>query len=387
MKLNVNYEIFWLFFVVSLFLGFVVRGSVFPNYLDECVYIGCGVAYVSNFTPPVLCNFEHPPFAKYVIGFFHILGFSRILFMFFYALSCYLLFLVLYMLSHDLGVSLFSSLLLFFDTLFFNTYRFLLLDPVAVVLSLASLYLALSAWHGASAALAGLAFASKFSSAPTILVSFYAVLRRRGFGEALKFLVIAFLTYLATYFADFRLGPLAIVEHNVQMLSYMGWRHGFSPALASIGFLKLLTKVELWRFGGNITIFITSYGSYWSVYSTMYAHSTGLYTVVGVGLGSPAWYLLFPLLLYTTYHALVHRGDVEVALCTWGWLSLLNVLAGPIDWYYINALPALYTNAGYALKKISGKRFKYISLPLLASSIITFYTTLLGLLPYTIKLS
>jgi predicted membrane-bound dolichyl-phosphate-mannose-protein mannosyltransferase len=152
------------FLIISLLLGLVVK--TLPSYRDEKVYIDCGVAYVSNFTPPMLCNFEHPPFAKYVIGFSHFLGFSRALFMFFYALSCYLLFLAVYRLFQDFGVSVFVSLLLFFDTLFFNTFRFLLLDPVAIVLSLASLYLAFSAWFSASAALAGLSFASKFSSAP-----------------------------------------------------------------------------------------------------------------------------------------------------------------------------------------------------------------------------
>ena len=31
--------------------------------------------------------------------------------------------------------------------------------------------------------------------------------------------------------------------------------------------------------------------------------------------------------------------DVEVKMASlWAWLSLLNIVAGPIDWYYTNAL-------------------------------------------------
>ena len=196
--------------------------------------------------------------------------------MFFYALSCYLLFLAVYRLFQDFGVSMFVSLLLFFDTLFFNTFRFLLLDPVAVVFSLASLYLAFSAWFSASAALAGLAFASKFSSAPTILASLYTVFRRRGFGGALKFFAIAFLAYLATYAADFRLGFSTVFEHHVKMFGYMGWRHGFSPTLASIGFLKLLTRVEVWRFGGNMYVYVANSSGVWTIHNTTTVSGSGV---------------------------------------------------------------------------------------------------------------
>jgi predicted membrane-bound dolichyl-phosphate-mannose-protein mannosyltransferase len=366
-------------------LRLVIEVFNFPGYRDEEVYIGCGIAYVANFTPPVLCNFEHPPFAKYVIGFSHLLGFSRALFMFFYALSCYLLFLVVYRLFQDFGVSVFVSLLLFFDTLFFNTFRFLLLDPVAVVLSLASLCLAFSAWFSASAALAGLALASKFSSAPTVLTSLCTVFRRRGFGGALRFFAIAFLVYLATYVADFRLGFSTVFEHHVKMFGYMGWRHGLSPAIASIGFLKLLTRVEVWRFGGNIYVYVANSSGAWTVHNITTVSGSGLYVAVGVGLGSPAWYFLFPALLHATYTALVERDEALRFVCLWGWLSLLNVVAGPIDWYYANALPVLYAVLGLWFRRVFGRRFKVASAALLAVSIAVFFAALLGFAPYRLE--
>lgn len=259
-----------------------------------------------------------------------------------------------------------------------------MLDPVAVVLSLASLYLAISAWFRASAVFAGLAFASKFSSAPTLLVLLYSVFRRGGARRALVFLLIAGVTYLATYVADFKLGFSTVFEHHVKMFSYMGWRHGFSPALASIGFLKLLSRVEVWRFGDNIYMYITNSSGVLAVHNITTVSGSGLYIVVG--LGSPAWYLLFPALLYATYIALVERDDVMRFVCLWSWLSLLNVVAGPIDWYYVNALPALYVSTSMALLKILKNRFKQVSSILISIQITLFIATAVGIMPYRVEL-
>ena len=386
-KTRIFFIVFLVFIIASLVLGLATGISSLPNYRDEQCYIGCGVAYVSNFTPPILCNFEHPPFAKYVIGFSYVFGFSRVLFLLLYAFSSIFLFLIVYRLSNDLVLSLFSSSFLFFDTLFFNTYRFLLLDPIAVFLSLASLYLAFSACFKSSAILAGLALASKLSSVPTILVSLYIVFRRGGFKKALGFIAIAGLAYLATYIADFGLGLSTVFEHHIRMLSYMGWRHGFSPVLAVIGFLKLLTKVEVWRFGGDISTVLTQIDSFWSIYNiSTTIPITSNYIVVGIGMGSTLWYLFTPMLLYNSYRAMVSR-DLEAKIASlWAWLSLLNIVAGPIDWYYANALPALYTSTSIALLKISKNRFKKISSILISIQITLSIATAMGIMPYRVEL-
>jgi hypothetical protein len=114
------------------------------------------------------------------------------------------------------------------------------------------------------------------------------------------------------------------------------------------------------------------------------ADPTTLYIVVG--LGSPAWYLLFPALLYATYIALVERDDVMRFVCLWGWLSLLNVVAGPIDWYYANALPALYVSTSMALLKILKNRFKQVSSILISIQITLFIATAVGIMPYRVEL-
>jgi predicted membrane-bound dolichyl-phosphate-mannose-protein mannosyltransferase len=373
-----------MFLLLSQAIGVLARPSNLPGYRDEEIYIACGNAYVMNLTPPILCNFEHPPLAKYIIGALHVLGISRTVFLLLYALSSTMLMLIVYKVSGSLSLALTSSTLLFFDTLFFNSHRFLLLDPIAIFFSLTSLYLALLNRARLSAIAAGAALSSKFSSAPTILATLLVIAKRNGFRKVMEFVAIATLTYALTYLGDLRLGVLAIVEHHIKMFSYMSWKHSFSPALAAIGFLKLLTKVEVWRFGGNIFIYVTNMSNAWSVYSTSIVNGLGNYIVIGVGLGSPTWYTLFPMLLIATYKALVGKDEALEILCAWGWASLLNIIAGPIDWYYSNALPALYACLVTGLKIVTDKKFNIITVLLLATSISLFTTTILGVVPYTI---
>ena len=381
-----KWRTFLLIVLASLTLGLLSSSSELPAYRDEEVYIGCGAAYVMNLTPPISCNFEHPPFAKYVIGAIYVLGVSRYLFLLLYALSCSLVFLTVYEVSRSYAVALLPSFLLLFDTVFLNTFRFLLLDPVAVFLSVLSTYLLLVGRLGSSALALGLAVASKLSSAPVLLGALYVVQRRRGFGGVACYTSVALAAYLATYLADLQLGLGAVVEHHASMLTYMSWRHGLSLPIASIGFLKLLTKVEVWRCVGDIAVVVgTEPGG--ATYSIS-PPPANYYVLVGVGLGTALWYALIPLLLYLTYGALVSKYPRS-----WGtlvlisWLSMLNVAAGPIDWYYANTLPYLYAVASLALRELSGSRFKVVALTTLTSQATLTALTLAGVAPYRIALT
>jgi uncharacterized membrane protein len=367
-------------------LNLIVRVSNLPGYRDEEVYIGCGVAYVSNFTPPMLCNFEHPPFAKYVIGFSSILGFSRDLFLMFYVFSCIFLFLIVYNVSGDFLLGLFSSLFLFFDTLFFNVHRFLLLDPVAVFFSLISLYLVLKDFHRVGGVFAGFSVASKFSSVPMVFVSMYIVYRGGGFRKVLWFFLFASLSYLTTYIADFRLGIDAVFKHHVEILRYMSWRHGFSIPIAVNGFLKLLTKIEFWRFVGSVEVSLGNISSVYTIVNQTFVKINKGFFVVGLGMGSPLWYLLFPALLYTTYLALTNRLDrVGIVAVISSWFSLLNIVAGPIDWYYINVLPYLYMNFAVALKSIFKSRYEAVGIAIAVLCSTMFLATVFNVVPFEIE--
>jgi hypothetical protein len=378
--------IFFIFLLIVFFHRFLQWGVTLPGYRDEEVYIGCGVAYVSNFTPPMLCNFEHPPFAKYVIGFSSILGFSRYLFLVFYVFSCIFLFLIVYNVSGDFLLGLFSSLFLFFDTLFFNVHRFLLLDPVAVFFSLISLYLVLKGFHRVGRVFAGFSVASKFSSVPMVFVSMYIVYRGGGFRKVLWFFLFASLSYLTTYIADFRLGIDAVFKHHVEILRYMSWRHGFSIPIAINGFLKLLTKIEFWRFVGSVEVSLSNISSVYTIVNQTFVKMNKGFVVVGLGMGSPLWYLLFPALLYTTYLALTNRLDrVGIVAVISSWFSLLNIVAGPIDWYYINVLPYLYMNFAVALKSIFKSRYEAVGIAIAVLCSAMFLATVFNVVPFKIE--
>ena len=379
-------KVFLLLVLTSFILGLQASSSNLPNYLDERYYISCGTAYVLNLTPPALCNFEHPPFAKYVIGATYVLGVSRYLFALLYALSCSLVFLTVYEVSRSYAVALLPSLLLLLDTVFLNTFRFLLLDPVAVFLSVLGTYLLLVGRLGSSALALGLAVASKLSSAPVLLGALYVAQRRRGIKRVAYYTSIALAVYLATYLADLQLGLGAVVEHHVSMLTYMSWRHGLSLPIASVGFLKLLTRVEVWRYGADVTVVVGTEPGLATYFTS--PPPAEYYVVLGVGAGTVLWYTLTPLLLYLTYGVLVGRSPRS-----WGplvlisWLSLLNVAAGPIDWYYANTLPYLYAAASLALGRIAGRRFKVVAVPTLCLQATLTALTLLDLLPYRVAFS
>jgi len=94
-----------------------------------------------------------------------------------------------------------------FDTIVFNTHRFLLLDPVALFFALLSIYLFQRGYYSASAVVAGLAVASKYSATPVVAGLWLLLLfKDKGFRESLTYLALAFATHLSIFIMDLRLG-------------------------------------------------------------------------------------------------------------------------------------------------------------------------------------
>jgi hypothetical protein len=111
-----------------------------------------------------------------------------------------------------------------------------------------------------------------------------------------------------------------------------------------------------------------------------------VFVVVGLGMGSPLWYLLFPALLYTTYLALTNRLDrVGIVAVISSWFSLLNIVAGPIDWYYINVLPYLYMNFAVALKSIFKSRYEAVGIAIAVLCSTMFFATVFNVIPFKIE--
>jgi len=388
---------FYPFFPLTLVLlvFFIVSGTLFsetsnlPRYRDEKYYIECGLSYIINSTPPMNCNFEHPPFAKYFIGFFSVFNVARLAYLILGIASG----LMLYLLVRDLITTgkdhllgLVVSALFLFDTIVFNTYRFLLLDPLAVFLSLVSIYFFQHGHKWASAVIGGLAVASKFSVAP-IVAGLWLLLLFNGkrFKDSLAYLALAFTTYLSTFIMNLRLGLDGIIRHHVEMFKYTSWRHGFSPGIAVLGFMKLIARVEAWRYPGEFTIYISTSDSMVGLVNETYTPVNKWYLVVYTGGGSPLWYTLLPGLIYATYLVLTSKGSRGLILSVFlSWLSLLNVLAGPIDWYYVYTLPFLYMTLVILIQQITPRHYKWILLLLTAIHIASFTLTTLGLIPFRV---
>lgn len=390
----------WWFFIALLtcfpiFLFYLTLPlSPLPSYKDEIIYVRCGLDYVANLTAPYTCNFEHPPLGKYLIGFFELFGFGRFAYMFLFVGSSVFVFLIARSLVSSGSTALLTTSFIILDTVFINTYRHLLLDPPAVFLLLLSLYLMLL--RGSlilSGLFFGLSVACKLSVLPYLLVFAYAIMAGGGGWRAslrrlALFTAVALTAYLSTYAADFSLGPYSVVQHHLEMISYMSWRHGLTLPMAVNGLFKLISKVEVWRYGGEFSLYFTTTNT---SFLTLVANSTitpasGLYVVVGVGLGSILWYATLPSLLINAYWAMVRRlNSAENLVTLAGWLSLATILPGPHDWYYINALPALYLNVALTLSRlVRGRRGSTVLISLTLAQVLITLTTLAGVLPFDI---
>jgi hypothetical protein len=359
--------------------------------LDEVVYVDCGLAYVANLTAPYSCNFEHPPLGKYLIGFLELFGLGRFFFLFLLSCSSILVFLISRHVLESGCLAFLVAAFIMLDTMFVNTFRHLLLDPPAVSLLLLSLYsMLVKGSLTLSGIFFGLSVACKFSVLPYSVVFLHTILTERaGWRRSLRGLAVfgaaALATYLSTYAADLRLGPYSIVQHHAEMLAYMSWRHGFSLPMAVNGLLKLVSKVEVWSYGGELAIYLTQLNtSFFTLANSTLTSGTGYYLIVGVGAGSILWYAALPSLLINTYWALTGRlSRAEVTAVVAGWASLTTILPGPIDWYYVNALPTLYANVALLLGRlIKGRWVRVVVVSLtIVQSIITSLT-LTGLLPW-----
>jgi hypothetical protein len=335
------------------------------------------------------CNFEHPPLAKYFIGFFSLLRISGIVYSVLAIASGVLLYLMIKdYTSGDWCAELSILVFFLFDTTIFNTCRFLLLDPLAVFFALLSIYLFQRSYRWASAVISGLAIASKFSVAPIVAGLWLLLLfKDKRVKESLTYLALAFTTYFSTFIMDLRLGWDGVIRHHVEMFEYMYWRHGFSPAITVLGFIKLVVRVEAWRYLGDYTFIVSTIGSTVELVNTTFTPVGKWYLIIYVGGGSPLWYLLLPSLLYATYLVLTRKATTGLRIIVLlSWLSLFNVAAGPLDWYYVNTLPFLYATLVLLIKHVAASRYKWVLLGLTIIQLASFMLTITGLIPFRIVL-
>lgn len=375
--------------LVLIYINFFIQ-SVLPRYGDEKVYIECGLMYIQG-SPPINCNYEHPPLAKYIIGLLFTIDPWRLALFILYVLSS----MVVYRLCRAIGIGSLAYvclLFLLFDTIVYNTYRYYLLDPFSVFFALVGVYFAVRGKLVHSAVFMGLSIASKLQSIPLLLGIVLIYVMDRRVSDVFKYLVIIFIVYLTTYLMDLRIGVHGIIQHHLMMYEYMKWRHGFSLPIALNGLLRLMTRVEWWIYAGEIDVEISKVDSSMVVINETMREINGRMLVIGVGAGSPLWYLLIPALLINTYYLFTHGIHSAVDhMVILSWASIISVLAGPLDWYYVNTLPILYINLSILLHRLgySGKikdgKFRLILCSILCIHIAFGIATLIGVAPFTVR--
>ena len=330
-------------------ISFPIRSTLLYSE-DEIVYIEAGLRYVTG-VPPRDVNFEHPPLAKYLIGLAYSIGLNR------YASSLSVLITALFAMAilRSLGVGLSMSfvvsLAFVFDMLTLSMSRLMLLDVYMTMFMVIAIYLYLR-WlkHGgdiylySSAIFMGFAIASKLTATYVALAIVFHMLIdhdiQNKFRRLLSYLLIASTVFILSFTADAIYGGLEYLAlHIIEMCSYMLYRHSFSPIIAFNGFLTFLTKLEIWRYGGEITV--VPYNE--SVLRYVEAH--GLFIKFNPLLGSFIWPIAFAVALHTVFswRRISSAERVVVCCCLAACISLVH---GNIFWYYYIATPLLYVCLG-----------------------------------------
>ena len=328
------------------------------GYADEVIYITAGKRYIVG-QPPYFYNFEHPPLAKYLIGLSLILfNEPRVL----NILMGFLILLIVYALLNKLTncrKAFWGVLLLAVDTIFVKVSKHALLEPSLMFFTALAIYFSVINVAGLSLNMNtqikryiaegiswGLALASKLSCLYVLIFSLFfrllAKLERKMLKMLLVISVCSITSYTITYLMDFIHGGLELaIKHNVDMLSYMAYKH--SPTLLTIinGFFLAFLKIEIWPKLPNV--FMTLFISNESIINyTMETIKTSykLEVIINPAFGS----FILPLAPYLyTYIFLVWRrlSDAEKYLAILGVASFALLIHGSIPWYYY--LPTVVT--------------------------------------------
>jgi len=239
---------------------------------DERYYVSAGLEYVAG-VPPVEANFEHPPLAKYVIGFCESVGLGHVCSAVSVYLGCVGVGEALRAMGLSIGVVFAVFLALLFDPLVVSLAAHHLLDTYMFLFAGLLVYVyAVSFRRGfrfsnavVCGVVAGLGLACKLPFALLVLGIVFHYLftwfrcgRPRG---RLVLLAVALVSCLAiyslSYLADILYGgPHLLLEHHFRMAAYMLQAH--SPSLATVGngVLLYMLRLEAWRDAGTLRVTI-----------------------------------------------------------------------------------------------------------------------------------
>jgi len=361
-------------FIITLLTFFIftllhLYDVVFMIFSDETIYIKAGLAYL-NGVMPYNFNFEHPPLAKYIIGFFSILNMGFLLPSIALSLTIIVASYIIYRYLNYARAFLYV-ILVTTDTLIINMSFFNLLDNIVLPLLVLFMYITLShitfkRYHNLDSAkntciilgiLAGLALASKWSSIYVMMPMFIilCLLDKKIMKNIPLFIIMTIISYTLPFTMDFiRGGPYLFIIHNVDMVKYMIWRHSITLPLMINGFLTLVGKISFWLHQYHEYLTLTIINSTNINYTVFMTKVGNLLMEFNFWLGSFAWPLMFYYSLKLTYDSAKKKDHI------WTLISsaiigsiLLPIFHGNIAWYYVfYAILAPFAMIKYAPKKL-----------------------------------
>jgi len=239
---------------------------------DEHYYISVGLKYVAG-VPPIKANFEHPPLAKYVIGFCESVGLGHICSAISVYLGCVGVSETLRVMGLPIDIVFAVFLALLFDPLVVSLAAHHLLDSYMFLFAGLLVYAyAVSFERGfkfsnavVCGMIAGLGLACKLPFALLVLgILFHCLFTRFRCGRArggLALLTVALVSCLTIYSLSYVVdilygGPRLLLEHHFRMAAYMLQAHSPSLATAGNGVLLYMLRLEAWRDAGTLRVTI-----------------------------------------------------------------------------------------------------------------------------------
>ncbi|HID40687.1 MAG TPA: hypothetical protein EYP33_00835 [Pyrodictium sp.] len=315
---------------------------------DEKYYIEAGLRYISGATP-ISINMEHPPLAKYIIGICTGTGITYVCPSLSIAGTVAAIAEVILLITGSVYAWLSVLLAVIADPLFVSLASHNLLDTYMLLFeALAILVYARLLRLGVTkrrlvllGVCMGAALASKMASLYLLAgIVAHMVLSRSLAGDVrtrARFVGIivlaATLVYTSAYLVDILRGGLGLlVKHHIEMVEYMGDRHSYTMFVAVNGMLSYMFHIEIWRYIGNITIYITTLDNTTTGISSVEYHfydKPHPFVKLRPALGN----LVLPLTLVLAAAAPMISDRYRRLVSLLHYASMLMLLHGPIWWY------------------------------------------------------
>lgn len=343
---------------------------------DEHYYVSAGLEYVAG-VAPIKANFEHPPLAKYIIGFCESVGLGHICSAVAVYFGCVGAGETLLVVGLPVGVALAVFLALLFDPFVVSLAAHHLLDTYMFLFAGLSIYIyaisfrrGFKLWNAVvCGAVAGLGLACKLPFALLVfgMLSHYLLIafKSKRLKYRLALLAAAFIAclvaYSLSYLADILHGGVHLfLEHHARMIAYMSQAH--PPTLVTIGngVLLYMLRLEAWRDIG--TLRVTIYVPNGSASPIIETTSLGPQHIGFIAFRPYMASLLLPISPIAAL-CLLEPDTIALLFGLIHVTSLAMLLFGPIWWYYSLPLLTGYLAIAYWLSKKS-RKLVLVALPL-----------------------